>query len=126
MTIKARKLAKENGVHLLTLPHNISDKIQPCDVGVFSLLKAAYNIAVDSHMLQNVGRTVAIYDIAERVCQAFDKSMMISNIKAGFQKPGIYPHNRDAFHKDEFITRIKKKYEEERAIFLLPSDKSTE
>ncbi len=58
MTIVARKLAKENGAHLLTLPPHTSDKIQLLDVGVFSSLKAAYNLAIDSWLLWNVGRTV--------------------------------------------------------------------
>ncbi len=122
--IEAGKLTKENGVHLLTLLPHTSGKIQPFDVGVLSSFKAAYNLTVDSRLLRNVGRTVTIYDIAKLVCQVFDKSRMISNIKAGFRKSGIYMYDRDAFHEDEFITHIKKKYEGG-AIFLHPSDKST-
>ncbi len=97
------------------------------DVGVFSSFTATYNLAVDSLLLRNVGRSVITYDIAELVCQALDKSMTTSNIKVGFQKPGIYPYGRDAFHKDEFITHIKEKYEKVGAIFPPPQlDKSTE
>ncbi len=69
--IEARKLAKENGMHLLTLLPHTSDKIQSLDVNVLSSFKAAYNLVVDFWLLRNVGRTVTIYDIAKLVCQAF-------------------------------------------------------
>ncbi len=72
-------------------------------------ITTAYNLAVDSWLLWNVGRTVTIYDIVELVRQAFDKSTLISKIKADFRKPGIYPYDRDTFHEDEFITHIMKK-----------------
>lgn len=78
-------LAKKNGVIILTLPPHTSPKLQPLDLSVFFPLKSQYNAAVESWMLRNPGRPISIYEIAECVGVAFEKSMTPKNITAGFK-----------------------------------------
>ncbi|KAF2891222.1 hypothetical protein ILUMI_14951 [Ignelater luminosus] len=88
-------IAKENRVILLTIPPHTSHKLQTLDVSVFGPFQNFYNAAVDSWMVRHPQQTMTIYNVAELVGQAFDKSMTPSNIKSGFKKTGIFPFDRD-------------------------------
>ncbi|KAF2897885.1 hypothetical protein ILUMI_08290 [Ignelater luminosus] len=97
-------IAKENGVILLTIPPHTSQKLQALDVSVFGPFQNFYNAAINSWMVWHPGQTLTIYNVAELVGQAFDKSATPSNIKSGFKKTGIFPFDRDIFTEDEFLT----------------------
>ena len=56
----ATKLAKKNGVVLLTLLSIISHKLQPLDKAVFGALKTYFNQAVDTWMRSNPNKTFCI------------------------------------------------------------------
>jgi len=96
-------LAKDNGIVILTLPPHCSNKLQPLDVGVFAPFKKFYNSAVDSFMLNNPGKTVTIYDIAELVAEAFLKAFVQKNIINSFAKTGISPFNPEVFTDEELL-----------------------
>lgn len=51
----------------------------------------------DSLMVRHPGQTLTIYNMAELVGQAFEKSMTPCHIKSGFKKTGIFPFDRDVF-----------------------------
>lgn len=55
-------------------------------------------------MVRHPGQTLTIYNVAELVGLAFEKSMTPCNIKSGFKKAGIFPFDRDVFAEDEFLT----------------------
>ena len=57
------ELAKANGVHILTLPLHSTHRMQPLDVGLYSLFQKFYNTAIDSWMMSHAGKTVSIYEI---------------------------------------------------------------
>ncbi|KAF2900549.1 hypothetical protein ILUMI_05636 [Ignelater luminosus] len=97
-------IAKENGVILLKIPPHTSHKLQALDASMFGPFQNFYNAAVDSWIVRHPEQTLTIYNVAELVGQAFDKSMTPSNIKSGFKKAGIFPFDRDIFTEDEFLT----------------------
>lgn len=103
LSVETLNLAKDNGVVILTLPPHCSNKLQPLDVSVFGPFKTYYNSALDSWMMTNPGIPVTLFQIAECVGHAFDKSMTPNNIKAGFKKCGIVPFDRHVFGDDDFL-----------------------
>jgi hypothetical protein len=94
--------AKENGVTILTLPPHCSHRLQPLDVSVYASFKAHYNSAVDNWMLHH--QPMTIYQVAECVGVAHDRSMTPSNIKSGFKRSGIFPFDRDVFNESDFMS----------------------
>lgn len=96
--------ARENGVTILTLPPHCSHRLQPLDVSVFASFKAHYNSAVDSWLLHHPGTPITIYQVAECVGTAFDRSMTPSNIKSGFKRSGIFPLDKNVFNECDFMT----------------------
>lgn len=97
------KIAKENGVSILTIPPHCSDRMQPLDVSVYRSLKEAYNTAADSWMSRNPGQTITIYNISEIFGIAFEKSMTAKNIKSGFSRTGIFPFDPTIFNEEDFM-----------------------
>lgn len=104
LSIAALNIAKQNGVHVVTLPPHCSNKLQPLDVSVFQSFKAHYNAAVDSLMLAHPGQPITIYEIARCVKVAHERSMTPQNITSGFRKSGVYPFDRDVFTAADFLT----------------------
>lgn len=98
------KLAKENGVHLLTFPPHCSHRLQPLDVGVYGPFKTYYNSAAAAWMTSNPGKTISMYRIPELVKCAFNKAMTRANILSAFEKSGIHPFNPDVFSEHDFLT----------------------
>ncbi|KAF2185660.1 DDE-domain-containing protein, partial [Zopfia rhizophila CBS 207.26] len=82
----------ENNIILCRLPSHTSHKLQPCDVGVFAPLKAAYRDQVERLYrggLDTVGKEhfTSLYSLARET--AFTKR----NIRAGWAATGLFPFN---------------------------------
>ena len=104
ISIYAIELAKEkNGVVLLTFPPHCSHKLQPLDISVYGPLKRFFNDASNSWQLNNPGKTLTIYNMAELFNASFGRAMTVNNITSGFRKPGISPFDRHAFSDDDFL-----------------------
>lgn len=103
LSLEALDLAKNAGVHILTLHPHTSAKLQPLDVGVYGPFKTYYNAAIDSWLLQNPGKPVTIYDLGEIIGSAFQKAMTPRNITNAFAKCGIYPFDRHIFTDEDFL-----------------------
>lgn len=103
LSIPAIRLAKENGVIILTLPPHCSHRMQPLDVGCYGPFKTYYNKAADIWMINNPGATLTIYDIPFLVKAAYPKSFSPSNILNSFKKTGIWPYNPDSFTDRDFL-----------------------
>lgn len=103
LCIEALDLAKEAGVHVLTLHPHTSGKLQPLDVGIYGPFKVYYNSAIDSWLMRNPGKPVTIYDVGELVGTAFQKAMTPINITHAFSKCGIYPFDRHKFTDEDFL-----------------------
>lgn len=104
MSIPVIDLAKSNGVVLLTFPPHTSHKLQPLDRTVFGPYKTYYNQAVSEWLLQNPGKPITLYQIAEIVGKAYPKAFTQHNITKGFSVTGICPVNTEIFDEDEFLS----------------------
>ena len=95
--------AKDNGIILLTVHPHTSNKLQPLDVSVFYLSKAAYNRACNCWIINNHEKVIYIYIIAKIAGTTFSKAFQHINIKSGFQKTGTRPFNLLMFSKDSLL-----------------------
>ncbi len=100
LSINALKLAKENGIIMLSFPPHCSHKLQPLDRSVFGPFKSSYNSFAGTWMREHPGAPMAITDIAGITGQALPVSATSANIVAGFRVSGISPFNPFIF--DEF------------------------
>ncbi|EDS28122.1 conserved hypothetical protein [Culex quinquefasciatus] len=103
LSIEALDLAKSNGVTVLTIPPHCSNKLQPLDVAVFRSFGNAYDAALNSHTLQNPNTNITIYQVAEFVKRANDRSMTRNNIASSFRATGIFPFDRNIFTEEDFL-----------------------
>jgi len=46
--------AKENGIHIVTLPPQTSNKTQPLDLSAYGPLKTYFNSAANSWMMEHI------------------------------------------------------------------------
>ncbi|KAF2902156.1 hypothetical protein ILUMI_04031 [Ignelater luminosus] len=100
------KLAKANGVILLTLPPHTSHRLQPLDRIVYGPLKKYYKDACRSWLLTNPGHRISIYEITELFGNAYPPAFSQTNIISGFRSTGIFPPNGNVFGEHEFVTDI--------------------
>uniref|UniRef100_A0A8D8YUN3 DDE-1 domain-containing protein n=1 Tax=Cacopsylla melanoneura TaxID=428564 RepID=A0A8D8YUN3_9HEMI len=101
MNIQVYDLAQANGVHILTIPPHSTHKMQPLDVGVYSLFQTHYTNAIKSRMIRNPAQNLSIYEVAAFVGEAFLKSFTPLNIMNAFKKTGIYPTYPDIFQDSD-------------------------
>ena len=104
VTIEAINKARDNGIIMLTFPPHCSHKLQPLDVSVFSSFKGRFNSACNDWLINNPGKVVSMYQIAELVGKIYQSSVMPLNITSGFKKTGIYPFNSEPFTEEDFLT----------------------
>nr|CAI5856007.1 unnamed protein product [Callosobruchus analis] len=99
------RLAKENGVILVTLHPHTSNKMQPLDKSVFGPFKTYFNQAANEKMLTpgHIGKPLTIYDIAELVGKAFPRAFTPTNISSGFKSTGFHPLNENIFSDADFL-----------------------
>jgi len=99
----ALEMAKQNHIHVITIPPHTSNKTQPLDRSVFAPMKAAYGRLTDAWMLRNPGRHVTIYDVAELGGTAFMRAATPTNICSGFRASGTWLPDPDAFNAEEYL-----------------------
>lgn len=102
ISIDAVNYCRDNGIVYLSLPPHTSHKLQPLDVSVFEPFKGKLKIAFNDWHIQNVRKTLTIYNIAELSKLAYLESFTPKNIIGGFSKPGIWPINKLVFGDDDF------------------------
>ena len=99
ITLYVIDLAQENDVVLFCLPPHTTHALQPLNVSVFKSLKPYFSKAVKAVSFMKRDFIVSKRELARVVKQPFKKAFSISNIKAGFEKWGVYPYNPDAIDK---------------------------
>lgn len=104
ITIETINKARDNGVIMLTFPPHTSHKLQPLDVSVFSSFKSRYNLACHDYLINNPGKIITIYNIAELVGKVYQSSITPVNIISGFKATGIYPFNSEPFTEEDYLT----------------------
>jgi hypothetical protein len=93
-TLEALEFCFENNIILCRLPSHTSHKLQPCDVGVFASLKAAYRDEAD-RLFQGGTNTVGKQHFTSLYSPAREKAFTKRNITAGWAACGLFPFNPD-------------------------------
>jgi len=83
--------AFENHILLCRLPSHTSHKLQPCDVGVFALLKSAYRDEVE-RLYRGGLDTVGKEHFTSLYAPARQKAIT-KNVLAGWAATGLFPFN---------------------------------
>ena len=97
--LEAIKLARENGVLMLSFPPHTTHKMQPLDVSFFRSLKNWYNIEIEKFLRTHPGQAVTVHQISKFVSASFVAAATVGT--NGFRKAGVWPPNRHVFD-DEF------------------------
>ena len=101
-TLEAITYARQNGIHLITLPPHCTHKMQPLDRSYFKSLKSAYNAACDRYMKRNPGKRITLYNMAALFTEAYLPSATPLKAVQGFRTCGLWPYNRDVFSEEDF------------------------
>lgn len=96
-TLEILEYCFENNITLCCIPSHTSHKLQPCDVGVFGPLKAAYRDQVEQ-LYRGSANTVDKEHFMSLYSPARDQALTSRNIKAGWMKTGLFP-----FHPDRLL-----------------------
>ena len=96
------ELARDSGVHIVSLPPHCSHKMQPLDRAFMSPFKTYYAQAVENWTKQHIGREVTHYQIAGLLGEAYKKSATVATAEHGFRVTGLFPLNPDVFQAHEF------------------------
>lgn len=95
---------KTNWIILLCFSPPCSHKLQPLDRSVHGPLKCYNNNACNSWQINDPGKAMTTYNIADNLGQAFQKAFAPENISEGFRVIGLWPFNRNVFHDDVFLS----------------------
>lgn len=90
--LEALKFCFENNIVLCRLPSHTSHKLQPCDVGVFAPLKAAYRDKAD-RMLRGGATAIGKQHFTSLYSLAREKAFTERNITAAWAACGLFPFN---------------------------------
>lgn len=91
-TLEALEFCFENNIILCRLPSHTSHKLQPCDVGVFAPLKAAYRDEAD-RMLRGGANTIGKQHFTSLYSPARERAFTERNITAAWAACGLFPFN---------------------------------
>ena len=105
-TLAAINFCRENGIDLISLPPNTTNKLQPLDRTYFKSFKAAYNRNCDSWMMNNPGKKITIHNIASLAGAAYQKVSTPEIAISGFRCTGIVPYNPDIFDESDFVPSL--------------------
>jgi hypothetical protein len=92
-SLEAMEFCFENNIILCRLPSHTSHKLQPCDVGVFAPLKAAYRDEAD-RLFRGVN-TIGKQHFTSLYSPAREKALTHRNITAAWAACGLFPFNPD-------------------------------
>ena len=121
LSYEALSLAKENFIHIVTLPPHTSNETQPLDRTVFGPMKTHYNQLADSWMMRHVGKLITIYQIAELAGTALTKAATPANVISGFRVSGVWPFDRDIFSNVDYLPSDRPAPEDNRAVDIAPT-----
>jgi hypothetical protein len=93
-TLEVLEFCFENNIILCRLPSHTSHKLQPCDVGVFAPLKAAYRDEAD-RLFRGGVNTVGKEHFTSLYSPAREKAFTNRNIIAAWAASGLFPFNPD-------------------------------
>ncbi|XP_072392290.1 uncharacterized protein [Diabrotica undecimpunctata] len=112
-TLEAITYAKNNNIHLLSLPPHSSHRTQPLDRNFFRPLKAYYDDLCDNWTTSNPGQVVTEYHVAGLFKQAYEKTATIEKAVNGFKMTGIFPLDENIFTEDFLSSSVTEQEQEE-------------
>jgi len=83
---------KEQNIVTLCMPAHSSHKLQPLDVGCFGPLKRAYGKEIEGLMRAHI-TYIAKEDFLPAFYKAYNATITLSNIQAGFRATGLVPYD---------------------------------
>jgi hypothetical protein len=83
---------QENNIITLCMPPHSSHFLQPLDVGCFSPLKTSYSKQIEKMMRMQITH-ITKDDFLAAFLEAFNASMTLKNIQAGFRATGLVPYD---------------------------------
>ncbi|XP_072397939.1 uncharacterized protein [Diabrotica undecimpunctata] len=102
-SLQAVTFAKDNFIHLLSLPPLSNHKTQPLDRAFFKPLKAYYESVADSWISSHPG---PIYHVAGLFSTSFAKTATIDIAREGSRSTGIYPLDKNIFSDVDFMLTV--------------------
>jgi len=90
----AIRLAAKEKVILFIFPPNTTHLTQPLDHSCFGPLKVEWRKVCQNFLTQNPGKVVTRFSFSALFTEAWQKSMTMPNIIAGFRATGLYPLDR--------------------------------
>jgi hypothetical protein len=103
-SLEVLKFCFANRIILCRLPSHTSHKLQPCDVGVFSLLKTAYRAQVEQACragVNTIGKPHFTYLYDRARAEAFT----LRNIRSTWSRSGLFPFDPSRVLKDVQVSR---------------------
>ena len=91
MTHKAAQYCADNGVILYCLVPNATHILQPCDVGLFSPMKASWKKEVKKWQSEHLGEVFTKKSFAGVFRHTWDNVATIGNAISAFKRSGIFP-----------------------------------
>ncbi|KAF6200403.1 hypothetical protein GE061_006706 [Apolygus lucorum] len=101
LSMELSKFCAENEIIVYCLPPNATHIVQPCDVGIFRPLKAAWKNVVRISKQSNIVTTKL--NFAGLFKRAFD-SVKVNVIQKSFEACGLYPLNEDVVDYSKCIS----------------------
>ena len=108
--------AKQNNVHMISLPPHTTHKLQPLDRAIMRPFKTAFNEACGNWMQKygKLGLKITDKDICSLVNTAFTAICRMDLAKSAFKCTGIYPFNKFIFTDVDFVPSMNRPIPEER------------
>ena len=100
------RFAKDHDVVVICLPPHTTHDSQPLDTCVFGPLKRNWGDVCHKFMQQHPGQIVTKYQFSALFNDAWMRTMVPTNIVAGFKKCGVYPFNPSAIVVETPLGRI--------------------
>lgn len=116
---------RSNTVVLLGLPPHTTHKLQPLDVSFFGPLKAFYNKACDSFMVNKPGIPITDRNLGPMFGEAYGRAATVNNAVKGFRACGIEPFNANIFEESDFAPSVTSKRNYEPNVFITGDTNNT-
>nr|CAI5826507.1 unnamed protein product [Callosobruchus analis] len=101
------EVARENGVHIVSLPPHCTHKMQPLDKELMSPLKTYYAQAIETWLRQHSGRVITHYQVGKLFGEAYNQAATVATAANGFRVTGLFPCDRNVFQPHEFISDLE-------------------
>ncbi len=93
ISLKLIECAKQNKIILFRLPAHTSHLIQPLDVGVFRTVKTKWREALNAYLKTSTNISKDRFSML--MASVVKHGFLSDNARAGFEKCGLFPLNRD-------------------------------